>query len=107
MSTETETVELTHAMLQGVLNMTSSPEHWTDRTRALVVAVHKAQWVGVGSRWRVPLTREEVRALHYVLRVYTLRRPSLRVRFDNWLCQRSDLYRETHEEFINDGRKAS
>jgi hypothetical protein len=92
--TETEFVELTMVMLQAALNMTSSPDHYTDKTKAFVQALHKGSFNST-NRWTVELDESGMESLAYMLDVYCLNRgPNIRTRFRNYLRKNSELYRE-------------
>jgi hypothetical protein len=92
--TETEFVELTMVMLQAALNMTSSPDHYTDKTKAFVQALHKGSFNST-NRWTVELDESGMESLVFVLDVYCLNRPKhLQTRFRNYLRKHSKLYRE-------------
>lgn len=95
-------VEMSTSILQALLNMTSDPDAWTDRTKSLATALHKVRALNNSNRWLVELSDEDIRTVHYILQVYTLNRPALRTRFNNWMCRQSHLYSE-----IYDGEKAA
>lgn len=93
----TETVELTSALLRAALNMTSSPDHYTEKTRRFVTALHKGDFTGSSAnRWKVELDEEGMETLIYILGVYCLNRPQYATRFHNYLAKSSELYQKVH-----------
>lgn len=88
----TETFSLTHAIFQGLLNMTGGDvELQEPPVRSLVHALHEAK-ISVSNRWLVSLTEQDVQTMAYVLGVYCLNRPHLQTRFENTLGRQSDKY---------------
>lgn len=94
----TETFSLTHALFQGLLNMTGGDvELQTGPVRSLVQALHEAK-IGDNNRWMVTLSEQGTQTMAYVLSVYCMNRPHLRNRFNNILCRQSEMYRRISHE---------
>lgn len=99
-ATKTHTCELTPVLLQVLLNMTSAPDCWTDKTRSLAVALHRARHLGASGNWKTELTEQDVKTLHYIVQVYTLDRPSLRTRFNNRMTKHCESYARIHAAYL-------
>lgn len=94
---EKETVELTSALLHGLLRMTGGdPDEHTPEVRHLTRALHDVRW-SVASRWIVELTETDVRTAHDLLVEYNERRrkPQM-VRAHNYLTRMSEIYRRLY-----------
>jgi hypothetical protein len=92
--TETETVELTNALFQCLLNMTGGdPELDMEPKRNLSRALHNVHW-NMGGRWVVELTEEDIKTIHVLILGYTLndKSPAKRTRFHNYMCHQSKVY---------------
>lgn len=92
----TETVELTGALLQALLCMTGEDADQDANVRALLLVLHRVQFVP-GNRWKTELTERDMRTVVHLLEAYTLVKTKLRIRFDNYLFHRSELYRKVKE----------
>lgn len=89
---ETETYEITHGILEALLNMTGGDvELQQPPIRSLVRALHGARFLS-GSRWAVKLTDEDMKTVVFCLAAYTLNRNHLRLRFANYLSRQSDVF---------------
>ncbi len=93
--TKTETIELTNALLQVLLNMTGGdPDLQQPRIRSLTEALHGVPVTRPSSRWTIEVSDDDIRTIHYVLRVYHLNHPQQQTRFENHMCRQSLLYRQ-------------
>lgn len=92
--TETETIELTNALLQCLLNMTGR-EVESDRgpRGSLARTLHGVKFM-LGNRWKVEVTEENIKTIHVLMIDYTKehRTPAVRTRFHNYLCHQSPTY---------------
>lgn len=103
----TETVELTSGIMQALLNLTSDPDAWTEKTKSMVRALHRGEVLGATGRWRVELTEQDVETVHYILQVWLLRHPKLRIRQTNIMCHQSKVYDRLNAEFEAKQRAAA
>jgi hypothetical protein len=88
---ETETIELTNKLFEAALYMTSDPDAYTEKTKAFVRKLHKAEMANT-SRWAVKLTEADMETLVFLLGGYCLNRPQLKTRFHNYLWNTTELY---------------
>ena len=89
--TETETIELTNALFQCLLNMTAGDK---GSHRHLVHALHTVRW-NMGNRWVIEMTEGDVKTARSLILDYTRnhRTGAMRTRFHNYMCQQSEAYR--------------
>lgn len=89
--TETETIELTNALLQCLLNQTVDTDHGPKRD--LARALHNVTFM-LGNRWKVEVTEEDVKTIHALILEYTKgnRTTMVRTRFHRYLLNQSDIY---------------
>jgi hypothetical protein len=94
---ETEDVEVTPALFELLLKYTGGDvELQTPKTRHFVQALHAAIY-GSG-RWYMQLTRDDVEAVHYILRVASMRREHTRTLHHNAMIKQSLIYQHLASE---------
>jgi hypothetical protein len=95
--TETETVELTNALLQCLLRMTGNAD--TEAKRNLSRALHETCWNRL-NRWVIEVDEEHIKTIRALIVEYTEnhRTRAIWTRFHNYMCQQSDVYRRLYRE---------
>lgn len=98
-TSEMEAVELTHSLLQCLLNMTGrTEEQRTPERESLARALHATYW-NFGARWVVELTEGDIRTVHECIVGYTQNgRKRLYTRFHNYMCGQSLIYARLYKD---------
>lgn len=90
-----EEVEVTHVLLQTLLNLTSGDvELQTPKLRHLVRAVHGVKFSRDSGRWVLKLTREDIETVDFIIRTDALKNPGHELRFERQMAKQSEVYRK-------------
>lgn len=99
-----ETVEVTHVLLQTLLNLTSEGvELQTPKLRHLVRALHNVKFSRDVGRWVLTLTRKDIEAVDTIIRADGLINPGHELRFERQMIKQSQMY----QELLADSRRVS
>jgi hypothetical protein len=89
--------ELTTKALQGVLNMLTHPDFYTEKEKALQAALNRGRIHN--NLWITEMTEQDIRTLWFLFESYLTTRPcGAATKLRNQLRFKSDVYRRIDDE---------